>query len=314
MYLFQLNAQNDSILLVKRDSLDSITNIPKWKLKSISALNGTQTTLKNWNSGGKSSISILGFINTSAYYNNKNVKWENDISLSLGGVRYFNNAEKTNVVQKTDDKIDISTKFGYHLNKKKYFSIISGLKTQSLVGYNFPNDSVRISNFMAPGYLNSAIGYDYVTSDNFGIFISPFAAKMTFVRDQNLANQGAFGVTKASYNDIGQIIQNGKEFRGEFGAYFKIKWNKAIAKNIEFKSKLDLFSNYNHNPQNIDVNAELLITFKVNSWFSSSILCNAIYDDDVLITNNLGKASPKCQIKSIIGMGISYTMKNFKEK
>lgn len=286
---------------------------PKWHLKAIYSLNGTQSTFKNWNAGGKSNVSLLGFISASAYLNVRNIKWENDLNLALGGLRYYgkaNSKEISNSSQKTDDRIDISSKFGLHSSKKFYFSIIAGLRTQSLDGYNYPNDSVIISRFMAPGYVNLAIGYDFVPGDNFGIFLSPFASKFTFVNDQKLADIGSFGVKEAVRNSVGEVIINGKRNRSELGAYFKIKWNTPIAKNIYMKSKLDLFSNYTENPENIDVNGELILTFKVNSWFSSSIQANLIYDDDIDITDNLGNLGPRTQFKSVFGLGISYTMKN----
>jgi hypothetical protein len=300
-----------SFISFSQDSLSVKKDTSKWTLKTLYSLSGTQTTLSNWNAGGRTNVSVIGFISASAYYKTNRMKWENDVNLALGGIKYIDRTTSHESMQKTDDRIDVSSKFGHHLNRSKYFSVIGGFKTQSLDGYNYPNDSVIISTFMAPGYINCAIGYDYVPSDNFGIFISPFATKMTFVKSQFLADKGAFGVDKAITNEVGEIIKRGKQFRGEFGAYFKIKWNKTVAKNIEMKSKLDLFSNYNQNPQNIDVNAETIFTFKVNSWFSSSIQLNLVYDDDIMIKDSFGRTGPRTQFKSIIGMGISYSMKNF---
>ena len=58
--------------------------------------------------------------------------------------------------------------------------------------------------------------------------------------------------------------------------------------NIDIKTKLELFSNYLENPENIDVNAEVLWNFKINSWFSASLQWNLIYDDDIRITDKSG--------------------------
>ena len=78
------------------------------------------------------------------------------------------------------------------------------------------------------------------------------------------------------------------------------------------KAKLELFSNYLKNPQNIDVNAEIIMNFKVNSWFSASINWLLIYDDDINIIDRDGNSGPRTQFKSVIGLGVAYTMKNFK--
>lgn len=299
-------------LTVKADSTTVGDTIPqKWKLNAIYALNGSQTTFKNWNAGGRTNIALLGFISASADYKYKHLKWDTDLNLALGGIKYLEQGAIN--LQKSDDRIDVASNVGYNLKKHYYFSFIGGFKTQSLDGYSYPNDSVIVSTFMAPGYINTAFGFDYVPDDKFGVFLSPFAAKMTFVRDQRLANNGAFGVNKAEYDNLGNILSYGKRFRGEFGAYVKIKWNRALAKNIDMKTKLELFSNYNNKPQNIDVNSEIIINFKVNSWFSASIQWNAIYDDDILIHLANGTLGPRLQLKSVLGLGISYKLMNYIE-
>lgn len=311
-FSFYSQGQGADTLKVKIDTTVVKDTIPKkWKLNAIYALNGSQTSFKDWNAGGRTNISILGFVTASADYKYKLLKWDTDLNLALGGMKYLESGAID--LQKTDDRIDLASNIGYNLKKHYYFSFIGGFKTQSLDGYTYPNDSVIVSTFMAPGYINMAFGFDYVPHDKFGIFLSPFAAKMTFVEDQRLANSGSFGVNKATYDELGNIITLGKRFRGEFGAYIKMKWNKTLAKNIDMKTKLELFSNYNHNPQNIDVNAEMIINFKVNSWFSASLQWNSIYDDDVDIHVGNNTLGPRLQLKSVIGLGVSYKLMNYKE-
>lgn len=297
-----------------KDTLQKKDSIPPkyWKLKAIYGLNGTQSSFVNWNAGGRNNISILGTISASANYTKNNVKWSNDLSIALGGLQYLEK-NMPESLQKTDDRIDITSNFGMKIKKHVFVSFIGGFKTQMLDGFSFPNDSIRISTFMAPGYVNTALGIDYIKSDNFSVFTSLFAAKMTFVNDQILADAGSFGVEKAVVDGLGNVITAGKRFRGEFGAYVKLKFNKTVAKNIDLKSKIELFSNYMQNPQNIDVNAEALFTFKVNSWFSASLQWSLIYDDDIAIRDSYGNIGPRTQFKSVLGLGVSYKMKNFKE-
>lgn len=297
-----------------KDTLQKKDSIPPkyWKLKAIYGLNGTQSSFVNWNAGGRNNISILGTISASANYTKNNVKWSNDLSIALGGLQYLEK-NMPESLQKTDDRIDFTSNFGMKIKKHVFVSFIGGFKTQMLDGFSFPNDSIRISTFMAPGYVNTALGIDYIKSDNFSVFTSPFAAKMTFVNDQILADAGSFGVEKAVFDGLGNVITAGKRFRGEFGAYVKLKFNKTVAKNIDLKSKIELFSNYMQNPQNIDVNAEALFTFKVNSWFSASLQWSLIYDDDIAIRDSYGNIGPRTQFKSVLGLGVSYKMKNFKE-
>lgn len=293
------------------DSLE-VKDTSYWKLKSDFHLNGTQSSFVNWSAGGRNNFTLLGSINGSAYYEKDKFKWSNDLSLALGGLQYIDKEAKEGL-QKTDDKIDVSTNLGYKLKEHYYLSLISGFRTQMLDGFSYPNDSVRISTFLAPAYINIALGIEYKPNDHFSAFLSPVAMKITIVNDQVLADAGAFGVEGATFDSSGNMLTEGKRYRGEFGAYFKMTYNKELVKNITMKSKLELFSNYANNPGNIDVNAEVMFDFKVNSWFSATLQWNLIYDDDIDITDANGNVGPRTQFKSVLGLGIAYKMQNFKE-
>ena len=54
--------------------------------------------------------------------------------------------------------------------------------------------------------------------------------------------------------------------------------------------------------------------FKVNSWFSASLNMNLLYDHDIIIRDNDGNSGPRTQFKSVIGLGVSYTIKNDKKE
>ena len=293
------------------DSVKQEADTNYWQLKSIFGTNGTQTSFVNWSGGGRNNISLLAFVDFSLKYQRGDFKWSNDVKLALGGLKFVDSVGMKQGMQKTDDRIDLATSFGYEFKKTRFYTVVGGFKTQMLDGFNFPNDSVRISKFMAPAYLSFALGVEYAPKESFNFFISPIAAKITYVQDEVLANQGAFGVEKAVYDDLGNVIKKGKQRRDELGSYLKLRFNKEIMKNIEFKSRLELFSNYMKNPQNIDVNAEVIFLFKINKWFTSTLQGNVLYDDDIAIRDSKGKTGPRTQFKSLLGIGISYTLKNF---
>ncbi|MES2589718.1 MAG: DUF3078 domain-containing protein [Bacteroidota bacterium] len=283
-----------------------------WQFKSIFGINGTQSSFVNWSAGGRNNISALGFCDASLKFQKKDLKWSNDLKLALGGLKFIDSIGKKEGLQKTDDRIDFATSFGYEFKKTWFYTLVGGFRTQSLDGFNFPNDSIPVSKFMAPGYLSFALGIEYAPKESFNLFVSPVAAKITFVKDQTLANAGSFGVEKAEFDNLGNVIKLGQTVRNEFGSYLKLRFNKELMKNIEMKSRLELFSNYLHNPQNIDVNAELVFAFKINNWFSANLQWNLIYDDDIDVRDSKGKIGPRTQFKSVLGLGISYTLKNYK--
>lgn len=287
-----------------------LTDSSYWTSKMLFGINGSQTSFVNWAAGGRNNVAVLGFLDGSATYRKGNIKWNNDLKLALGGLRFIDKSEDDRKLQKTDDRVDIATSLGYEFKNKWFYTLVGGFKTQMLDGYVYPNDSVRVSTFMAPAYVNFALGIEFAPSPSFNLFISPLAAKLTIVNDQVLANAGAFGVQKADTGSLGEILNPGKRLRSEYGAYLKMRYSKEIAKNIEMKSRLELFSNYIQNPQNVDVNAEVIFTFKINKWFSSSLQWNLVYDDDIKVLDSRGNTGPRTQFKSVLGLGVSFTMKN----
>lgn len=304
----------DTLLIPSTDTiiLNPLEPSP-WRLKAGFGLNGTQSSFVNWNAGGRNNISAIAFFSGSADYSKNKWLWKNNLELALGGLKYLDSTGRKEGFQKTDDKIDFATNIGFKLKEKWYLSMIGGFRTQFMDGYTYPNDSIQVSRFMAPGYINLSLGIDYTPNENFSLFLSPLSAKVTIVNDQRLADAGAFGVDKGIFGPTGEVTTSGNKIRYEYGAYLKMTYNKELFKNVNFKSRLELFSNYAENPQNIDVNADVLWTFKVNSWLSASLNWTLIYDDDIDIRDVNGNVGPRTQFKSVLGLGISYTLKNFKE-
>lgn len=303
------------IILMTSVQLNAQDSTNYWKNKALFKLSGTQSSFINWNAGGRNNITLIGQITSFFNYTKKRYKWNNDVDVALGGLKYIGVGSGQEVLQKTDDRINLSTKLGYKLKEHYYLSAIGDFKTQWMDGFNYPNDSVRVSTFMAPGYLTFGLGVDYTPNDHFTSFISPLTAKITWVRDQNLANAGAFGVKPAVYDlSNGQLLEMGETRRDEFGAYAKFQYQKDIFTNINLMAKMDLFSNYKNNPENIDVNADVLFTFKVNGWFQASLNWTLKYDHDIIIRDANGNYGPRTQFKSVIGMGVTYSLANFEEK
>jgi hypothetical protein len=65
------------------------------------------------------------------------------------------------------------------------------------------------------------------------------------------------------------------------------------------------------NPQNIDVNWDALVTFKVNKFLSFNILAVLIYDHDILVpkgfnTDGTAINGRGVQFKEVLSLGIIY--------
>ncbi|MBX2958885.1 MAG: DUF3078 domain-containing protein [Flavobacteriales bacterium] len=291
----------------KKLKVQKTDTIEGWKTGGVFSLNFTQVSLTNWAAGGDNSISLNGITNLFANYKKGNSTWDNTLDLAYGLMKQGKQG-----MRKTDDRVDFMSKYGQRAFKNWYYAALINFRTQMAPGYNYPDDSTKISNFLAPAYLLGAIGMDYKPNDNFNVFISPLTMRTTIVNDSKLADAGAFGVDKAEYNDLGEKIKNGKMFRSEYGGYLRSLLKADIMKNIKLISKLDLFSNYSDHPERIDVNWEVLIALKVNEYISATIATNLIYDHDVDIAvdeNGDGvfdAFGPRTQFKEVLGIGLTY--------
>ena len=266
-----------------------------WKKGAVAGLNLSQTSLTNWAGGGQNSLAVNALFSGFTNYKKGHNVWDNALDLSYGLLQQG----KTNVI-KSDDKIDFNSKYGRYAFKHWYYTGLVNFKSQFAPGYNYPNDSVVISRFLAPAYVLASIGMDYKPNDHFSLYISPITQKITIVNDSKLNAVGAFGV------DSGSVI------RSEFGGYLRMQYNKDVFTNVNFKTKLELFTNYAHNPQNIDVNWECLLSMKVNKYISATVSTQMVYDDDIKIAvdkNNDGVVEangPRVQFKEVLGIGFSY--------
>lgn len=278
-----------------------------WKTGGIVGLNFTQVSLSNWAAGGQNSISGIALFNYYANYNKGKNIWDNSIDLGYGLTQ---NGDADPI--KSEDKIDLATKYGRYAFKHWYYSALLGFKSQFTPGYNYPDDSTKISNFMAPAYITLALGMDYKPNDNFSVMIAPLTGRIIIVNDQDLADAGAYGVDPAEYNELFEKVKDGEKMRTEFGASIRALYKKDIIENVNLQTKLELFSNYLEDPQNIDVNWEVLISMKVNKYITATLATQLIYDDNTIIAvdNNsdgiIDEAGPRTQFKEVLGVGFSY--------
>lgn len=284
-----------------------------WTTGGLIGANLSQVSLTNWAAGGLSSISGNGTINLFANMKKGKNSWDNNLDLAYGLLKQGDDGD----VQKTDDRIDFATKYGREAwNPKWYYSALANFKTQfteglgaDILGDNgeILVDDPVISDILAPAYVLASLGLDYKPNDNFSAFISPVTAKFTIVNDQDLANAGAFGVEAAQYDDLGALLKEGENSRSEFGGYAKAMFAKDLMENVNFITKLDLFSNY-EDPTFIDVNWDALISMKVNEYITTTLGTTVLYDHDIKILDSDGKVGPRTQFRQIFGVGFAYTL------
>lgn len=290
--------QEKDIMEFRKESLKRLgteaSDTATWEIGGNYGLQFSQASYSNWQAGGVNSIAgntiFNGFAN---YLGKKKWLWSNAVTLGYGV-----NFQDT-IFNKTDDRIELETRLDYLHSKKWSYSALANFRTQFRPGYEKPGeqgDDVKISDFMAPGYLLLGVGLTHKPNKMFTMFLSPVTAKGTFVTVPRLANAGAYGVDSTGV-------------RFEVGGYANLTYKRKLWEDIDLQARMDLFSNYVEDPSLIDINSELIVFFKVNKYIKANIALAYIYDHDVkfdLDDDPLTPGVPRSQFKQVLSIGFSY--------
>jgi hypothetical protein len=261
----------------------------------------SQAALSNWVKGGENSLATSMDITEYANYENKslNLSSSNFARIKLGFLTSGSD------VRKNLDLIETNSKLNHKAFGKFDFSGILLFKTQLFKGYNYPNDSVPVSKFFNPAVLTLGFGLDYKPNKNTSINFSPLSYKGTYMTDTIPYDQTMYGIPhkKKSLHEPGVSLMVTHEYKP--------------VKTVSIVNRLQLFTNYIHNPQNIDVDWEMIATANLN-WFTDVRLnTHLIYDDDtrsqviehgIPITNPDGtpKKNARAQFKEMLGLSVVF--------
>ncbi len=285
------NLKTEAGKTITKDPNDTI---PKtWKTGGTFGLNLAQGSLSNWAAGGEEfSISVNTFINAYAFYQKGKHSWDNNLSFYLGYVKTTSLGTRKN-----DDRFEYLTKYGYALNPKLNLSGLFNIRTQFFKGYTYPDNIAKVysSNFFAPAYILLSPGLDYHPVKNLSIYLSPITARWVLVKDTALST--LYGVAAGEKSDF------------QFGAYASISYLANLGKAVTYTGKLDLFSNYKREPQNIDVYMTNLFAAKISNVLSATYSLTIIYDDDVKQFGPDHNA-PRTQLQSLFGVGLLVKIQN----
>ncbi|MFC4815697.1 DUF3078 domain-containing protein [Flavobacterium sp. GCM10023249] len=280
-----------------------------WKKHNKVGFDISETAFMNWNAGGNNSISGLLKLNFIRKYEYENLKWHNELI-----VRYGVNKQDGTSLRKTDDALQFNSTFGFRRDtiSNWFYSAKLNFNTQFTNGYSYPDTETAISRFFAPAYIFLGVGTEYISKeDHLKLYLSPLTQKTTLVLNQRLANEGAFGVKKAVYDEFGNLVSEGHKSRTEVGVLLTGQHKDEIFKNIYLENRVALYSDYLNNFGNIDVNWQLQLDLIVNEYVSANIGTHLIYDDDIKAKEEENgeqiTVGPKIQLKQVLGIGLTYT-------
>lgn len=286
-----------------------------WTRSLMTNLNFAQTVLRDWAAGGSNNYTMTGYVDANANYAKDKMIWNNRLQIDYG---FLYSADKP-ILQKVKDRIYFESKWGYetpiqHLSYSANFDF----KTQIDNNYNYGTPTgadptvadwkaarTLKSGLFSPAYASLGLGLLWTPKPWFSLNVAPLTGGFVIVDNPELRK--AYGM---ELEDDGV---NYKSSRFELGAQVKADANFTINDNLKYTTQLVLFSNYLKNPQNIRVNWDNKVFWKMAKFFTLTFSTNMIYDDTVLITNDDHPNGFRTwQLKEFFEIGFSYTISSKK--
>ena len=248
----------------------------------------------NWYQGGNNNLNML----VNLYYNVKlnqvyhpKILFETTFQYKLG----LNNAPDDSLrnYSISEDLLQINTTFGYKAAKRWYYSVTAQFKTQIFNSY-VKNSRSLSSAFLSPGEFSAGLGmtYNYQNKKktfSFDASISPLSYNMKICTRSNedLAHS-AFD------------IDADKTFAMKYGSSAECKMTWQMARNIQFRSRLYLFTDYGY----FQGDWENTLQMDINRFLSTQIYAHLRYDSTTPRTDD--PHWHKLQVKEILSFGVSY--------
>jgi hypothetical protein len=270
----------------KRASLDS----NGWKKTGLFVLNINQSAQQDWGSGGENfQLGINTILNKAIHHRKGKYTFDAYFDIELGLVE----ASSFKQFRKTNDRCDMTLEVEHTIGKNSNFNygILTNFNSQLFRGRSYSIEGQpKISNFMSPGKVLLSIGIDYKNAKNnhyFSLFATPATIRWVTKLDKDFYNLKRFGV------DSFQKVYT------EVGAYITAHYNTRISKSVNLISRLDLFSNYKRDPQNIDILLNNVLTFSITKFLAGTFLFDLVYDHDF---------KRRTQIQEITGLGMRLSL------
>ena len=245
-----------------------------WSIQGRVYIYMSQGAQFNWAKGGDNIFSSLTKTQLKAKYKNKKQIWDNQLNWNYGFLFVGVPEDQSIDYRTSDDYLELNSSYGYEATGKFYYNVLFNFKTQFLPGYKYPNDSVKVSNFLSPAYIIFSLGMNYKPNEMFKLMLSPLTSKTTLVVRESEVDETKFGLNK------------GERIYKEIGAYLTFFYKAKIIEQISVENTLTLFSNYEHNPENIDFELKSDFHFKITKNIKALFSLHFIYDDDALIPVN----------------------------
>lgn len=254
-----------------------------WRTSLKAGVNLNEAVVSdNWKGGGATSLGLSTLFNVQAHYRRGPRSWDNEADFLYAG-QYT----RGQGYRKTNDRLWLDTKYGHQLSAKWNAFVALNMLSQFAPGYDYSGEVPRlVSSFLAPAYVTNAYGFEYRPTTRFTLRLSPFAPRLTIVRDlarfQTLPPDVVYGVNP------------GHTTRWEIlAAQVLASLDQPLGPNANLKARYLLFTNYGaFRLREINHRLDLTLTAKVYGLlsvnFQSTLLYQYDQDADLQFSQGLG--------------------------
>lgn len=337
----KVEAQANAAADAQKDLKKVDTGDKAWKFSGVTGLNAAATGFVNWAAGGNNNVNGVVYDRMRLLYHKDKLAWDSNLDMEFG-MSYIDQSQDQ--VQKSSDKIKLTSKLGYEFAKGWYATALVGFNTQFALGREYKGLDDRnpiISKCLAPAYTDISVGIDWKPNDIFSIYASPIAGRFTTVSVSKSMNNKYDDLYPASVGYMERVLKekyavwkyddnNEKDFssntRTELGFSVKGTVNYAY-KNLKVMSMLGLYTPYasdrteigtnrNGNPiyrdnnrrfGNFDVDWDVALSYQFLKFMQVTLSTSLKYYNGVMIANSDGYEAERVQFKTILGVGVGYS-------
>lgn len=234
-----------------------------WAFKGNGSLQFTQSYYsKNWYQGGEKNYAMLSQLTVEANYNNqRRVQWDNKFEAQLG----FQTSEtdQYHKFKATNNLLRLTSSLGIKAVGHWNYAAQLQLETQPYNSYKANSDEITAA-FLAPLYVRSSIGMDYIIKKKRfegKLHLAPLSYVITYVnRDELIERYG---------------IDEGHRSKHEWGPNIEFTFTYHMWKNISWASRLYWFSNFHLTR----IEWENTLNFTINKYLSAKLFLYPRFDD-----------------------------------
>ncbi len=274
-------------------------------------LHGSLTLFNDaWQAAGDNTFTALASINFKHIYSKGRFTLTNAATAKFGynWMKAVIDGRDMGAWFKNVDELTLSVAPQWAMVKNWTYGANVKFRTQFAPGYNARGEKNRVSNFMAPGYLDASVGFTYVLpSEKFPLKVNlaPLAMSATYVLDQ-----GVYVKADGSFEDKMYGVLRGQKQKYEGGLSVQLDFDRTWGKSGWLRYRTTAYSFYGwitglstHNFKQTfpTLRWENTIDIKATKYISTQIYVQLYYNHAEL---------NKLQVQSMLSVGLTYTFKN----